>query len=187
MTCIVGIRDKNWVTIGGDSAGVAGYQTQIRKDPKVFKKEEKMIFGFTSSFRMGELLQFKLKLPKHPKGKEDYEYMCTDFIDAVMKCLEDNHYALVKDNQMRGGTFLVGYNGRLYTVHGNYQVGELYQSYAACGSGEEFALGSLHSTTGIEYSVDDRIEMALLAAEEFSVGVRAPFNTVSLSKRKGRI
>ena len=42
MTCIVGYLDKKTkkVTIGGDSAGVAGLDITIRKDEKVFKVKQ---------------------------------------------------------------------------------------------------------------------------------------------------
>jgi len=57
MTCIVGLIDKESkkIYMGGDSAGVANYSLSVRKDPKVFKRYG-FIFGFTSSFRMGQLL-----------------------------------------------------------------------------------------------------------------------------------
>jgi len=90
MTCIVGFVDaKKNVYLGGDSAGVSGLDVTIRKDPKVFKKDE-MVIGYTSSFRMGQLLCFKLKIPKQPSKMDDYEYLCTLFVDAVRKCLKDN-------------------------------------------------------------------------------------------------
>ena len=39
MTCIAGLVDSNGdIYIGGDSAGVAGYDLTIRADEKVFKK-----------------------------------------------------------------------------------------------------------------------------------------------------
>ena len=65
MTCIVGYLDKKTkkVTIGGDSAGVAGLDITIRKDEKVFKVDN-FIIGCTSSFRMIQLLRFSFKPPE---------------------------------------------------------------------------------------------------------------------------
>ncbi|KKN17732.1 hypothetical protein LCGC14_0962700, partial [marine sediment metagenome] len=63
MTCIVGFIDdggKAWM--GGDSAGVAGHHTHPRRDPKVFRVGPVLI-GYTSSFRMGQLLRYHLKIP----------------------------------------------------------------------------------------------------------------------------
>jgi hypothetical protein len=55
MTCIVGIVENGKVYMGGDAAGVNGYSVRVRKDPKLFKVGE-FLFGYTSSFRMGQLL-----------------------------------------------------------------------------------------------------------------------------------
>jgi len=63
MTCIVGLVENGKVYIGGDSAGVAGLDITTRKDEKVFQKEN-MIFGFTSSFRMGQILRYSFKNPR---------------------------------------------------------------------------------------------------------------------------
>lgn len=97
MTCIVGLVDKGKVYIGGDSAGVNSFwDLTIRADSKVFINGP-FIMGFTSSFRMGQLLRYKLKTPSRFKNdgtqKEIYEYMVTDFVDAVRQCLKDGGYA----------------------------------------------------------------------------------------------
>lgn len=63
MTCIVGLVDQGNVWIGGDSAGVGGYDLMLRADQKVFRNGD-FLMGFTSSFRMGQLLRYKLSPPK---------------------------------------------------------------------------------------------------------------------------
>lgn len=67
MTCIIGLIKNKKVYIGGDSAGVDGLNITIRKDSKVFKIN-KFIIGYTSSFRMGQLLRFKLKINNQRKN-----------------------------------------------------------------------------------------------------------------------
>jgi hypothetical protein len=173
VTCIVGIADGERVWIGADSAGVAGWSVTIRADTKVFTNGP-MVFGFTTSFRMGQLLRHALAVPKHFEGDVD-RWLCTDFINAVRGCLKDGGFATTKDGAERGGHFLIGYRGRLYSVDSDFQVGEPVDQYAAAGCGDDLALGSLHSTTG---QPDDRIRRALLAAEYFSGGVSGPFHIV---------
>lgn len=177
MTCIVGIAEGGNVWIGGDSAGVAGYSLTRRKDVKVFRNGP-FIMGFTSSFRMGQLLAHALNPPKRHADADVYSFMVTDFIDAVRSCLKSGGYAETRNSAERGGTFLVGYEGRLFQVQGDYQVGESLHGYDACGCGEEYALGALHATVG--RPSEERVRMALAAAEEFSAGVCGPFNVMSL-------
>jgi ATP-dependent protease HslVU (ClpYQ) peptidase subunit len=175
MTCIIGIVDNGVVYIGGDSAGVSGSNIHRRKDTKVFgiKNERSSFFliGFTTSFRMGQLLRFKLELPVIEKDL--YEYMCTDFIDAVRKCLKDGGYSKEKDGEESGGNFLVGVEGRLFEVHSDYQVAESETDFLATGCGEYYARGSLF--TSVNKKPYDRIIIALEAATEFSTGVCGPY------------
>lgn len=176
MTCIVGIADGKNVWIGGDSAGVNRLSIRRRKDTKVFHAGN-FIMGFTSSFRMGQLLAHSFSPPKRHADVDVYRFMVTEFIDSIRSTLKAGGYAETHNGAEFGGTFLVGYEGRLFKVEADYQVGESIVGYDACGCGEEIALGSLYSTTGS--AAKDRIYLALKASAEFSAGVSAPFNIVS--------
>ena len=176
MTCIVGYLDKKTkkVTIGADSAGVAGLEITIRKDPKVFKNGD-FIIGCTSSFRMIQLLRFSFK-PPEVKCKDIYEYMCVDFVNAVRACFNEGGYLQKeKEGDEKGGTFLVGYKDRLFKIDGDFQVGESLNGMASCGCGSDFALGSLFSTEKTGISTKDMILKALESAAFFSAGVAKPF------------
>ncbi len=180
MTCIVGIiAHDNSVWIGGDSAGVGGYKLTIRKDEKVFKKGE-FIFGFTSSFRMGQLIRYSFSPPKRHEGSDLFEYMATAFIDAIRECFKAGGYARKKNDEEQGGCFMVGYRGRLFVIYDDYQVEEPVTPYAAVGCGDDIAYGSLYTTHGGCIAVDERIKTALSAAEQFSAGVRGPFVVESI-------
>jgi ATP-dependent protease HslVU (ClpYQ) peptidase subunit len=176
MTCIAGLIDNGKVYIGGDSAGVSPstYGLTVRADSKVFKKGE-FIFGFTSSFRMGQLLRYKLHTPYHRPEMPVDEYMNTEFVDAIRTCLKEGGYAQVDKGEESGGVFLVGYRGRLFKIDSDYQVAEGVDNMAACGCGEAIALGSLFSTANFEMAPEMRVKNALTAAERFSAGVRGPF------------
>jgi ATP-dependent protease HslVU (ClpYQ) peptidase subunit len=177
MTCIVGIAENGKVYIGGDSAGVAGLDLTVRSDEKVFRNDE-FLFGFTSSFRMGQLLRFSFYPPSRAEKMGDYKYLVTTFIDAVRSCLKTGGYATTKDGGEHGGTFLLGYRGKLYVVDSDYQVGSAADGFASVGCGDQVAHGSLFSTIG--KSPRDRIETALNAAERFSAGVRGPFTILDV-------
>ncbi len=176
MTCIVGMASEKGTVIGGDSAGLAGWHMTLRKDPKVFLVDG-VAFGFTTSFRMGQLLQHSFLIPCID-GQELFQYMCTDFIDGVRKCLKDGGFTEIKDNHEEGGAFLVGIGGRLFVINPDFQVGESLDGYSAIGCGAEFALGSLCATEDRDYKAATRMTLSLNAAEKFSGGVKGPFNIV---------
>lgn len=145
MTCIAGIIDGGRIYFGADSAGVADYDISDRADEKVFVKSG-MIFGFCGSYRMGQLLRYSLKVPPQPDGQEDAAFLSTAFIDAVRICFKDGGYASKSEEVERGGTFLLGYHGRIYRIDSDYQVGWRRDGFDAIGCGGQVALGSLFST-----------------------------------------
>lgn len=192
MTCIVGYLDKEKIYVGADSAGVAVgrhyLQVQTRKDTKVFHIDgprndgSKMLIGYTSSFRMGQILRFGFTPPPHPPDVDVYQYMCTDFVDALINIFTDKKFATKENEQLSGGTFLIGYLGRLFSVLDDFQVEELVRPYATAGSGAMVALGALYALEGSKKAPAKKIEIALRAAEEFTGGVRGPFTVLELEK-----
>lgn len=178
-TCIVGIEDNKGVYIGGDSAGISGDEISTRSDKKIFRNGH-FIMGFTSSFRMGQLLQYKLDPPIQDPEIDDYEFLVTYFIDSVRQCFIDNGYGNVSSNEF--GQFMFGYNGKLYYVDEDLQLGTDANNYMSLGCGSPYALGSLFSTKG--KSTKTRIKTALEAAAEFSTGVCPPFYIVEQLKPK---
>lgn len=176
MTCIVGLVDKGDVYIGGDSAGIAGLSISIRADEKVFGNGA-FVFGFTSSFRMGQLLRYKFSPPDQTVYQTDMEYMVTTFVDTARQCFSANGFG-DKEATM-GGNFLVGYKGKLYNVQGDYQVGVPAIAFDAVGCGSDLALGAMFANEDLR--PEDRIEQALSAASTFSAGVEPPFTILKLA------
>jgi len=185
MTVIVGLEHDGKVWIGGDSAGVAGYDLTVRADEKVFINRN-MIFGFTSSFRMGQLLRYAFTASPQNVDQLDDQYMATTFVNDVRRCLKDGGYAKKKDETEIGGQFLVGYKGLLYKIDADYQVARSAASaitdgrvFSAVGCGAQVALGAM---AAMQNSVGphNQLSMALHAAEAYSAGVRKPFTILSL-------
>ena len=180
MTVIVGLVDQGSVYIGGDSAGISGLSLTVRADTKVFHNGP-FLFGFTGSFRMGQLIHHSLTPPEPTRPLE--RFMSTTFIDSLRSCLKEGGWARRESEREEGGTFLVGVAGRLFIVESDYQVGYTTDGYAAVGCGDEIALGALYATAGTDMPPRKRIMLALKAAERFSAGVRAPF--VCLTQKAG--
>jgi len=173
MTCIVGLEANGKVIIGGDSAGIADYDLTVRRDPKVFRNGPFLI-GYTDSFRMGQLLRFRLHVEKQHPDVDDFEFMATVFIDAVRSCLGTHGFRKRENDVESGGTFLVGYRGILYRIGADFQIGVSAHGFDAVGCGASAALGALAATDGND-DLFERVRQALTIAERFSAGVRGPF------------
>lgn len=180
MTAIVGLVHDGAVWIGADSAGVYGQSIAVRADAKAFTRGP-FAFGFTSSFRMGQLIRYTLTTPAIDPDTDLHEYMCRSFVDALRECLKTGGWAEQDKERETGGNFLVGVHGRLFEVFSDYQVGEREEPYTATGCGESFALGAMHATRELGWPPERRLLAALAAAERFSIGVQGPFRIVSAS------
>ena len=180
MTCIVGFVDKKLkeTLIGGDSAGVGGWDVRTRVDEKVFRVGP-FLMGFTSSFRMGQLLRYDLQIPEGWEDPgDDYRFMVSKFVPAVRKFLFDGGFGKKENGVEEGGWFLVGFKDRLYTIQPDFQVAETIEPYTAIGCGQCYALGALEMTDGM--CISDRVLEALRVAEKYSNGVRGPFHVLTL-------
>lgn len=191
MTCIVGIRHDSGVLLAGDSVGVnGGGQAQMRRDPKVFQINRHVAIGYTSSFRMGQLLRFNLALPAivdavgDKRTDDAFEWAVKEFIPAARTALKDGGYARNDSGTESGGFFLLAVRDRLFEVASDYQVGEPTPSYVSTGSGEDIALGAMHVLLGTNGKPPTKAKAreiatkALEAAVFHSAYVRPPFEFV---------
>lgn len=180
MTCIVALKDGGKVYVGGDAAGTSDASITARRDPKVFKKNG-MLFGFTDSFRAGQIIHHSLKIPPKPKSLPTYKYMCTTFIEGLVECFTENKCISYKDSKVEmPANFIIAYEAEIYTVYCDFQIAINIVPYAAIGSGEDFALGALHAMG--PYQIDPRVKVkaALDAASEFSTHVCKPYTILSI-------
>jgi hypothetical protein len=174
VTAVVGLVHNGTVHLGGDSAAPQGWDLIVRADPKVFTVGPYAI-GFTTSWRMGQVLRWSFKPPKPPADHLD-RFMSTTLVDAARDALKSAGWATKDKEQEEGGTWLVGVAGRLFTVYADYQVAESADCYVAVGCGAQVAHGVLYATPTLPPR--RRLQLALEAAERHSAGVRGPFRYV---------
>lgn len=180
MTAIAGIAAEGRVYIGGDSLSgeSTSHNKQLVTTPKVLRLPKpryglsEIIVGYSWSWRIGNLLEHALDLPDHKVrwagSRDPIEYIVRHFVPAAQKVMAEA--AVGPDDKLN---VLIGYAGRLLEVQSDFSVLEPRDHYAAVGSGYQYALGSLHSTQGMEPL--ERIERALCAAEAHSAFVQGPF------------
>lgn len=173
MTCIAGLVSGGSVYLGADSAGIAGWSLTVRADKKIFRNGP-FLMGFTSSFRMGQILAFNFVPPTPRQNIDPFVYMATEFVDGARQAMKVGGFARLKENADQGGDFLVGFAGRLFHIAEDFQVGEALSGFDACGCGQDVALGSLYSTREWR-EPPGRVREALAAAEALNAGVRGPF------------
>jgi ATP-dependent protease HslVU (ClpYQ) peptidase subunit len=188
MTCIVALAVGNKVYLGGDSAASDEKTGLIinRTDPKVFKVGQYGI-AFCDSFRMGQILQYNWTPPLYKPTasfKNLDKFMRTKFVESVKAAFQEHGYGRFGSNTEEGdegGVFIISVagTGRIFTMDYDFHIAEADVDYMAEGSGQQLALGSLHSTSLIK-TPRKRVRMALEAASKFMMSVRAPFTIIEV-------
>ena len=176
MTCVIGLIENGRVYIGADSQAATGWDKQTVAHPKVFKTD-RFLIGYTSSFRMGQLLQYQLIVRSQPEIGSDYFYMVGTFVESVRVCLKKYGMAKVENNQEEGGQFMVGYKGGLYEVQSDMAVLEYTDDFSAIGLGRAYALAAMAALHNLP--APERIRRSLEIASEYCNGISEPFIILS--------
>jgi ATP-dependent protease HslVU (ClpYQ) peptidase subunit len=178
VTCIAALIDKGRVYMAADSAGTGGWTQNIRADGKMFAVSDDMLMGVCGSFRVRDLIKYKLPgLRYDPKQADVSHFIVTDLVEAIRQTLRDGG-ACHSENGIDefDGAVLVAFRGKLFEIDNDFQVAEQTAPYHAVGSGADIAQGSLHTTHGLKMSPRKRLERAMVASERFNAGVRGPFH-----------
>lgn len=186
MTCIVGLVANKHIYLGGDSLASTGSLSQTMVESKVFRVGENCIMGYSGTVRMCNLLRHKLELPEHPIDMSTEKYLTTLFVDALRTLLKDAGLA-AKTNEQEAttGSILIAYRERLFKVGYDYCVMEASDGFDSIGSGDEIALGVMHATRHLDLQPQERIRLALEAAENLCESVRGPFTVEVLEPVSG--
>lgn len=171
--------------MGADGVGYEFGSAHVipRLDPKLFHNGPYLI-GFTTSFRMGQILAYTDVLPEAPSKNstrmELHRFMCTTFIDAVKAAFEQGGYEIKhnESGQTLGGDFIVALHGNIFVIESDFQVNMPAYDYYALGIGQHYAMGAFHALKG-EKSPHESLETALLAAAAFNGAVGHPFLFIS--------
>lgn len=182
MTCIVAVKGGSGsVWLGADTVGANDWQVTPRADSKIVTitgDDAEIVCGYTTSFRMGQILRHHVKLP--PKwNKELDDWLVVDVIEAIREAFANHGWDRKEDKgEQWGGSFIMVSAGRIFTVQDDFQLAESRRSYDALGCGQYNAMGALYATEG--QSAKARVETALNAAAELNPFVRGPFEIVEI-------
>jgi ATP-dependent protease HslVU (ClpYQ) peptidase subunit len=180
MTVIVAVEHEGDVYLGADSVAASGWDKTARRDPKAFLLGDAVI-GFTSSYRMGQIIRFHMDGPQAEDGEDEFEALGRRWIPKLREALAKHGYTKIENTREEGGQFIVGWRGRVFSVESDFQIREHADGFGAVGCGSPYALGALHAA-GID-DPEQRILVALEAAARFSNGVGAPFVVIETPKR----
>ena len=169
MSLIVALKQNGVVYMGSDSLacriGTKHYLTNPN-NYRIFKVKgcENMLMALDGRIVENNVAKCSYLVPESValKGDIDFEFMVNDFVPHLFDMFDERHI-LKRDDDMYEceSDMLVAYEETLFEIFNDGAVLEI-DDYAAIGSGDEEALGSLMSTTDIE-DPKERILIALRA------------------------
>lgn len=180
MTSVCAITDGKKIIMAADSQATVGYQKSIRITPKVFKRDG-FLFGCAGSFRMIDILQYSFILPKHEPDINVEEYIRNIFINELRDCFKKYGFCKITENVEyfeSGGSFLLGYRGRIFSIEADFQVAENIFHYDATGSGAQLILGAFYALKHLKLSQKETLDYVLGAATTFDCGTSPPYHFI---------
>lgn len=133
MTCIVALTDGKDVHMAGDLMAHNGFTGNVLDKSKVFIKEG-FIVGYTTSFRMGQILEYAWTPPSKKESQTEDSYIYIDIVNSFREVFSQNGYGNKDGIEDHSGEFIFGYKGRLFLHQQNYSILES-NSFVATGSG----------------------------------------------------
>jgi len=191
MTLIIGIdlqlgKDK-YLYLAGDKCGSNGFVKDNYVKPKIFKRDD-YAFGYTSSFRMGQLLEHSKISKDLPSWKEE-ENVYTSFVDWAKTAMKDGGYLQEKNGEITGGNFIF-FNGKsLYEVQSDFSILVPNDGLLAVGQGEYHAKGimrsymSLVKENKVKFNINDLIELIYKTVSSLTTGVSCEYDVLKLESK----
>jgi ATP-dependent protease HslVU (ClpYQ) peptidase subunit len=176
VTVIIGIKTEAGVIVGGDSLSTiedGPLTTHLRSEPKLFQNG-KYIIGIQGRYRLAQILRFaELPTPDPVLDPEEADkWMVKILLPGLRDTFKAEEFTQFTDTEH----LLIAWGRHLYAVYPrDWQFRRMAAGYEAIGCAAPFAMGAMHATADLEISDRERLSRALLAAEEFSGTVRAPF------------
>ena len=178
MTCVIAITDGQELVFAADCA------SSNLKTGEIYNMANEKIFacgpwliGHTTSYRLGQVLRHRVIWPIPPLDLELLEaFVVGEVVDAVRKAMREAGAARRHQSAENGGTFLLGYGGRIFVIADDYSVVRLPNNFAAIGHGRFLAHGALFALKESPLPLEERCRIALEAAAAYDNTVRGPFS-----------
>lgn len=132
MTCIVGLECSDGAVIAGDFCGSNGFTYQTVVPPKVFEHSQ-MKFGYTSTFRFGQIIEHVLDdntLYPPTEPEQTYRWLVKTFVPKIRAVFKDEEYKL---NDGCNAVLVV--NGQVWELQNDLSVLRNEAGLCVVGSG----------------------------------------------------
>jgi ATP-dependent protease HslVU (ClpYQ) peptidase subunit len=179
VTCIVAVRHRGRVHLGGDSCLTTDDGARFTSAlPKVWRAAGGFAIGIAGSTEFDSLLRYRIAWPE--RVDDPVRHIIVSLPQAIRQLARED------SAEPPEGEALIVYRGRIYELSseppgedtaGHVEILPIAEPYAAVGSGSALACGALASNRGEPRA---RLLAALRVAARHRSDVAAPFHFLSL-------
>ena len=174
MTCIAVVKQDQNIYMAGDRGASTEDSIMVLTAPKVFKIGP-YLFGYAGTMD-GERIRHNFKPPVPKSGVNLDKFMYTDFLISLRNFYEAWWVDISKDSDFG---MIICIKGRIFEHNAvDMSLTEYASDYLAMGSGSDFALGSLYTTSN-QKSGKRRVQLAVEAAVKYSTSCIGAIDIVS--------
>lgn len=140
MTCIVGLECLDGAVIAGDYCGSDGFTYQTVVPSKVFKHSQ-MLYGYTSTFRFGQIIEHILDdntLYPPTEPEQTYRWLVKTFVPKIRQVFKNEDYSIE-----RGCNAVLVVNGQVWELQNDLSVLRNDAGLVVVGSGVYHAQSSI--------------------------------------------
>jgi ATP-dependent protease HslVU (ClpYQ) peptidase subunit len=160
MTTLVGLQGSDFVVFAADSQITDGDQRIISVETPKILTTGKYLLGLTGDSRPGDILAYAWKPPLY-KGENPTHFMGSKILPSISAAFKEGNYEV--DNKEMNFSFLIAFNGNLFSIGGDLSFNTSERGLFAAGSGGNYALGYLYSLPPKNYNT---LLMASVVAEK---------------------
>lgn len=173
MTCIVALKYKDIIYMGGERGASDEETIMPLSTPKIWKSGP-YVFGYAGTLD-GERMRYNFKpTAPSPQVKDLDKFMQTNFIKQLREFYNEWWVDTTKDGDLG---LIIGIYGNIYEHNAvDMSLSKFSGDYVAIGSGSNFAYGSLFSTESL--SARQRVYKAVESAVAFSPTCVGPIDVI---------
>jgi ATP-dependent protease HslVU (ClpYQ) peptidase subunit len=149
MTTLVGISGNDFVVMAADSQITDGDQRIISIETPKIVETGKYLLGLTGDSRPGDILAYAWKPPLY-RGEDPVKFMGGKVLPSISLAFKEGNYEV--DNKEMNFSFLVAFNGNLFSIGGDLSFNTSERGIFGAGSGGNYALGYLYSLPPKNYN-----------------------------------
>ena len=180
MTTLVGIQGSDFIVFAADSQITDGDQRIISVETPKITSTGKYLLGLTGDSRPGDILAYAWKPPIY-KGEDPTKFMGSKILPSISAAFKEGNYEI--DNKEMNFSFLIAFNGNIFSIGGDLSFNTSERGLFAAGSGGNYALGYLYSLPPKNYNklltASVVAERAVQIASILDINTSPPIQVVS--------